>query len=277
MTADKTVIDHYNRADLGNTILAALNAAGKNLNQLTPEDLSPVDEFHIGGRVATAHLMSYLQFHAEMHILDVGSGLGGASRYVAQATRARLTGIDLTPEYCRTAALLSLKTGLNEHTLYREGNALSMPFPNNEFTGAYSIHTAMNIADKAALYREVARTLAPESLFGIYDVLEGSNSALPDYPLPWADTASASHLATIEGMRRTLGEAGFEILVEDDLSGQSLLQLKKLQKINPVPGPALVMGETWPQKIDNLIKAIAEKKCAPWVIICRKRKVWEDK
>ena len=47
---------HYTRPDLGKRILAALNKAGKDINRLTPEDLAPVDEFHIRGRAATLEL-----------------------------------------------------------------------------------------------------------------------------------------------------------------------------------------------------------------------------
>jgi len=41
---------HYTQPGLGNIILAALEQAGKDLNKLTPEDLAPIDEFHIRER-----------------------------------------------------------------------------------------------------------------------------------------------------------------------------------------------------------------------------------
>ena len=51
------VSEHYTIHDLGNRILAALKAAGKDLDALTIDDLAPVDEFHIRGRTATEELM----------------------------------------------------------------------------------------------------------------------------------------------------------------------------------------------------------------------------
>ena len=47
---------HHTRQDLGDAILSALIAAGKDLNNLKPEDLTPVDEFHIRGLEATIEL-----------------------------------------------------------------------------------------------------------------------------------------------------------------------------------------------------------------------------
>ena len=52
------VEDHYTRRDLGEVILAALKAAGKDIDHLTPDDLAPVDEFHGGQRPATVRLRS---------------------------------------------------------------------------------------------------------------------------------------------------------------------------------------------------------------------------
>ena len=51
---------HYTRLNLENTILTALKNAGKNLDQLTVDDLAPIDEFHTRGREATANLASLL-------------------------------------------------------------------------------------------------------------------------------------------------------------------------------------------------------------------------
>jgi hypothetical protein len=83
MTQEKTIIDHYSRESLYETIMAALHSTGRGIGPLTIDDLAPFDEFHIGGRAATAHLMAYLQFQPHHHILDVGSGIGGPARYLA--------------------------------------------------------------------------------------------------------------------------------------------------------------------------------------------------
>ncbi len=100
---DDNIRRHYTRQDLGHALLSALAAAGKDLDHLKPEDLAPVDEFHIRGREATIELAQQLRLDSTKHVLDVGSGLGGASRYLALAYGCRVTGLDLTPEYVRVA------------------------------------------------------------------------------------------------------------------------------------------------------------------------------
>ena len=53
---NESVQAHYTHSDLGSLILAALEKSGKDLKRLTPEDLAPIDEFHIRGRAATLEL-----------------------------------------------------------------------------------------------------------------------------------------------------------------------------------------------------------------------------
>ena len=95
---DKSVSDHNLHGDLLKAIEATLPGLGKMPDTVSIEDLAPVDEFHIGGRQATDNLLDQLNFSKQKHILDVGCGLGGAARYVANKYGNRVTGIDLTPD-----------------------------------------------------------------------------------------------------------------------------------------------------------------------------------
>ena len=148
------VARHYGKTGLARTILDAIAAAGLDPQRLRPEDLAPIDEFHIGGRPATRHAVAKMALQRDMHVLDVGCGLGGASRYIASSVGCRVTGIDLTPEYIEVARLLADSTGLAERIEYRTASALDMPFAAASFDAAITLHVAMNIADRPGLYRE---------------------------------------------------------------------------------------------------------------------------
>ena len=56
MMIEQEVARHYAHGSLEVAIFNALAAAGKDLDHLSLKDLSPVDEFHIGGRLATIAL-----------------------------------------------------------------------------------------------------------------------------------------------------------------------------------------------------------------------------
>jgi len=211
----ETVQAHYTRADLGSVILAALEKAGKDLNRLTPEDLAPIDEFHIRGREATLELARAANLDSTKRVLDVGSGVGGTSRCLAREFGCRVTGIDLTEEYCRAAAMLSDRIGLAALIEYRQGDATNLPFPDASFDVVWTEHVAMNIPDKPRLYGEMYRVLKPGGTLAIYDILAGPSGPVL-FPVPWARTPESSFLATPERLRELLEKAGFTLAAWSD-------------------------------------------------------------
>lgn len=211
----ETVQAHYTRADLGSVILAALEKAGKDLNRLTPEDLAPIDEFHIRGREATLELARAANLDSTKRVLDVGSGVGGTSRCLAREFGCRVTGIDLTEEYCRAAAMLSDRIGLAALIDYRQGDATNLPFADASFDVVWTEHVAMNIPDKPRLYGEMYRVLKPGGTLAIYDILAGPSGPVL-FPVPWARTPESSFLATPERLRELLEKAGFTLAAWSD-------------------------------------------------------------
>jgi ubiquinone/menaquinone biosynthesis C-methylase UbiE len=273
MPLEEQVAEHYTGADRTRVILDALRAAGKDPDNLTVDDLAPVDEFHIRGRQATMELGQALGLRADQRVLDVGSGIGGASRFFAQAYGARITGIDLTPAYCRLAARFARSTGLADRLEYRQGSALAMPFEDASFDAAYTQHVAMNIADKPALYAEIARVLKPGALFGIYDILQGPGGEVI-YPTPWANDGSTSFLVTPDEMRRLLEAAGFGIESWRDTtaSGRAFFEtvLGRIAESGPPPlGLHLLLPDFRP-RAENMLRGLAEDRLAVIEIVCRK-------
>src|SRR5688572_29951544 len=178
------VARHYGQGDLERRILEALVASGKDPDHLAPEDLTPVDEFHTGGREATAAFAEQAGFTAGQHLLDIGCGIGGASRFFAVERGCRVTGIDLTDDYVRTAAALSRRVGLADRVSYRQASAVALPFGDATFDGAYMIHVGMNIEDKPALFAGVRRVVKPGGTFALFDIMRTADGEL-SYPVPW--------------------------------------------------------------------------------------------
>ena len=227
MSIERRVAEHYARGNVGAAIIAALEAAGKDVSRLSLDDLAQVDEFHARGRAATVELMAALGLSAGMRVLDVGSGVGGPSRYVAAAYGCHVVGIDLTEEFCRAAALLSERVGLGDRTEYRPGDALATPFADGAFDAAYTQHVAMNIADKAGLYAEVSRVLKPGARFGIYDLLQGDGGEVL-YPVPWARDPATSFVVRPGELRALLEAAGFDVVSWRDTAAEARLWLEQM-------------------------------------------------
>jgi SAM-dependent methyltransferase len=269
---ERRVAEHYTHGDLERAILEALAATGVDLDHLTPQDLASVDELHTGGREATVAFADQLDLRPGMHLLDVGSGLGGPARHFAQERGCRVTGIELTEEFVRVAEALTRRLGLADRVSYRCGSALALPFAAASFDGAYMIHVGMNIADKAALFGEVRRVLRPGGVFAIYDVM-GDGGALR-FPLPWASEPGFSFVESAAAYRRLLEDAGFEVRAERDRRDAAIAFFQRLrgmaQRGGPPPlGPQIVMGATTSQKLANLAEGVERGLIAPTEIVCR--------
>jgi ubiquinone/menaquinone biosynthesis C-methylase UbiE len=275
MELERSVAQHYTQGSLERTILGALTALGKDPNRLAPVDLAPVDEFHIGGRQATIDLADQLGFAPGQHLLDVGSGLGGASRYFAHERGCRVTGIDLTEEYVHVAEALARRAGLDGQVSYRHGSALNLPFASGTFDGAYMLHVGMNIEDKARLFTEVRRVLKPGADFGVYDVMrEGSEGDL-SYPVPWASSPETSFVETAAAYRNLLEGGRFAIQKERSRREFAIeffrnMRAQAAKSGGPPPlGFHILMGATAPQKVANMMANLERGVIAPTEIIAR--------
>lgn len=260
------------RGGLVTAISSGLEAAGVNRAALLPADLAPVDEFHIRGRAATVEIIDALGITADSHVLDLGSGLGGPARTIAELTGCTVTGVDLTPEFCEAATALSEWTGLSERTRFQVGDATATGLPDASVDAAMTVHVAMNIPDKPALYAEAFRVLRPAGRFVVYDVLQGEGGEVR-YPVPWANDSSTSFLATPQDMREMLAAAGFEVVSEVDSSAESLVwfqeMLARIQRDGLPPVTfAVFLGEAFRQMTENQLANLAERRIRTVMFVC---------
>jgi SAM-dependent methyltransferase len=275
MPTAANVSAHYTQGGLIEAIRTGLAALGKTTDAVSIDDLAPVDEFHIGGRKASEDFLGQLGLTAATHVLDVGCGLGGSARFVASRYGSRVIGIDLTGEYVATGNTLCSWVGLEKRISLQQGSALAMSFADASFDRAYMMHVGMNIEDKETLAKEVARTLRPGALFGIYDVMRTGPGELA-YPVPWASTPELSAVAEPERYKAALQAAGFVIIAERARRDFALAFFadQKAQATaagGPPPlGLHLLMGKTRPEKVANMIGNIAKGLIAPVELIARK-------
>lgn len=263
------VTAHYSFGGLRDRIEAGLAATDE---AATVETLGAVDEFHVGGRRATAHLVAQLELSTSDHVLDIGCGLGGMARYIASQTSARVTGVDLTAEYVEVAGWLTELVDLGDLISFVHGSATDLPATAGPFTAATMVHVGMNIVDKPAVFEQVAAAMAAGSPFAIYDVLL-TGEAQPNFPTPWAATADTSVLESADAYVGHLERAGFVIETVNDRTDAALASFDQLAASagsGPPPlGLHLVMGPTTPTKIGNLVAAIKAGVLAPTEIVAR--------
>ncbi|MEM9318551.1 MAG: methyltransferase domain-containing protein [Pseudomonadota bacterium] len=271
---EEVVAEHYTTGLLTERVKDALRAIGVDPATATASDLKAGDEFHTGGLQASDHLFDRLTINADMSVLDVGCGIGGTSRLIADRFGARVTGIDLTPEFVETAVALTEMVRLGHLAQFRQGSALSMPVPSGSFDLAVLMHVGMNIGDKVALLSEISRCLKPGATFALFDVMRGVDPEPLAFPLPWSSMAETSFVDPPSLYKLAAQAADLVLTHEEDRSAFAKeFFAKALAKAAEGPQPLgihLMMGETAPLKFENYVANLDAGRIAPVEMIFRK-------
>lgn len=233
--ATTRIDDQYATGLSRRNIGRALTSAGLDLDHLQPADLGVLEDFHTMGRIATSRLIEFAGITGSTVVLDAGSGVGGTARYIADRYGSEVTAVDLTGEYCDTARWLNQLVGLDDRITVQTGDVTALPFADNTFHVVVSQHVQMNVADKAALYREARRVLHDGGVLALWDITRGQGDE-PEFPLPWADEAGVSHLATPDDLRVAVESSGFVVEQWNDLTEQAsaVMQTVLAQPVTPL-------------------------------------------
>ncbi len=258
----QSVSAHYTSGRLGEKVLAGLRASGKDPDSLRVEDLASLDHMHSGGIQATRDLMRRAGLKRGMRVLDVGGGLGGPARLLADEAGCVVTVLELSDELCEVGQMLTARVGLSDRVAFRHGSALDMPFENGDFGLVWTQHATMNIAEKDRLYREIHRVLRPGGRLVMQEIMAGPLQPI-HFPVPWAKDATISFLRSPEETRALLSDIGFREVEWVDQRPQVLDGIQSQAPGGPQGAPPplgihLLLGPQLPQMVQNVGRNIRE-------------------
>jgi len=260
---DKAVSNHYGISGILDSVLKGLESSGKNLQSLIPNDLAPIDEFHTRGKESTMEIANLAQLQSHHSVLDVGCGLGGSARYIANEFGCSVMGVDLTDEYIDVAKQLTEFVNLSDKASFKQASALELPFSSDSFDVVWTEHTQMNISDKEKFYSELSRVLKPNGRLVFHDIF-GTHNA-PHYPTPWAEHGSLSSLCTQEEAREAIEKSNLAVDKWIDKSKLSMEFFKAMINKAETSGPPplefhLLMGKTAKEKLLNQARNLEENR-----------------
>ena len=274
MTDAQSISDHWGTGDVYSRILEAMLSTGIDPETVTIEQLAPVDHCHARGFPATVELADALPIRAAQRLLDIGCGIGGPARYIAQRFGCNVDGLDITAPFVEAGNRLSHLVGMQDAVRIEHGDGQKLPYADDFFDGGYAQHVTMNVPDRAAFFSEARRVLKPGAFFALTEHGLGEVGD-PHHPLPWSEDGSGAHLMRPADTVAELERSGFsEIEVTD--TGENYLKgyLRAIALAEkgeaPTFGVHILLGKLAPQIVRNAARNIQEGRTHPVQIVCFK-------
>ena len=257
-----SIAQHYGNDGIVSRIISALSEAGFDIDNLEPDVFAGADEFHIGGRKGSEFVAKALDMKSGQRLLDIGSGIGGPARFIANTLGVIVEGIDLTSEFVEAAVEITEMVGMTEQVSFQVGSATSIPFDDDTFDASTMLHVGMNIPDKGLLFSEMARVTKPEGSIVVYDVMRTGEDDLV-FPMPWSSTAEYSFVDTVDAYVKAAENAGLDLLTVDDHAEMALSFFSNPPSEPPPVNLGHLMGTGMPEMVANAGNAIKSGTISP--------------
>lgn len=245
---DTKLNNHYGKIDIVTKVLEQFKRKNIDINKITRKDLEFMEEFHIGGRVATRDMAEFAKIPAGAKVLDIGCGVGGPARTLTDEFSCEVIGVDVTPQFIDAAIKLSELVGMGDKMQFLVGNATKqLSFESKTFDYVWLQHVTMNIEDKQNLFYEIKRLLKDTGKLVFYEVIKGNDQEL-DFPVLWSPSQELSFLINEKAYKSLLQNAG---LVEEVFEDRSDFAQNWFQKLLKDPANSS-------SKRENVLKALNE-------------------
>ena len=205
----------YNNVD---RIFNELREIGKSTSStLLVEDLTKFDQLHYHGTDAIDIFIEKLEINEKTKILDVGSGIGGPARYLADKTGAEITAIELQSDQNNLAKDLTKKCGLSNKVNHICGDILDYDFKNQTFDAVVSWLTLYHIANHEILLKKLFDLLNPNGFFYTEDITSRINLSNADRKEIKKEIYGI-HLPYFDKYISNLEQNGFKLIFSEDMS-----------------------------------------------------------
>ncbi|KAF1957087.1 S-adenosyl-L-methionine-dependent methyltransferase [Byssothecium circinans] len=167
-----------------------------------------------------AHMMS---LRPGMRVLDVGCGVGGPAKELAVFAGCYIEGLNNNGYQVQKATELAKAEGMENMVHFVKGDFMDIPFAEGEFDAAYAIEATVHAPSLEDVYSQIYRVLKPGAVFGVFEWVLTDNF-IPSDPSHEAIRSAIERGAGIPSLqtkaaaRAAMQNAGFELLMTDDLS-----------------------------------------------------------
>jgi ubiquinone/menaquinone biosynthesis C-methylase UbiE len=165
---------------------------------------------HQGGFDATEKLCSNLNIQADSRVIDIACGKGTTAMLVAEKYGCNVVAVDIDPQLIEEAKALAKKKGLENKITFLVGDALNLPFQNDEFDIAISQAMLVLVDDKIKAIQEAERVVKKGGIAGWLE-LSWKKEITEDFLQKVSSVICAycmTNVLTFDGWKKVFSDAG---------------------------------------------------------------------
>ncbi|WKX69363.1 cyclopropane-fatty-acyl-phospholipid synthase family protein [Streptomyces sp. XD-27] len=155
----------------------------------------------------------------ESTVLDLGSGYGGPTRYLAERFGCRVIALNLSEAQNQRHRATNAKRGLDGLIEVVTGSFQDIPYKDRRFDVVWSQEAFCHSGDRARVLSEAVRVLKPEGALVFTDLMAAEDTPA-EVLRPAVSRLGVDALATPDFYRRTLTGLGLSRIDFDDQSSQ---------------------------------------------------------
>lgn len=136
------------------------------------------DTIFEASRRTVQRMATLAELDGSNHVLDIGSGYGGAARFLAERFGCKVTCLNLSEVQNRRNREMNEAKGFSDRIDVHDGAFEKMPFSDGAFDVVWCQDSILHSGAKAKVFEEVARVLKPGGLFVFTDPMQAHD--VPD-------------------------------------------------------------------------------------------------
>jgi sarcosine/dimethylglycine N-methyltransferase len=169
-TTVDTARDYYNSEDADN--FYATIWGGEDIHVGLYQDTN--EPIFDASRRTVEYMASKLTLSQTTRVLDVGSGYGGAARFLAKTYGCHVTALNLSEVENERNRMLTEKAGLNDLIDVADGSFEDLTYSDDSFDVVWSQDAILHSGDREQVLAEVYRVLKPGGTFVFTDPMQSN-------------------------------------------------------------------------------------------------------
>ncbi|PPR44422.1 MAG: Glycine/sarcosine/dimethylglycine N-methyltransferase [Alphaproteobacteria bacterium MarineAlpha5_Bin8] len=205
----------YNDVD---RVYNELKEIGKNdSDSLQVNELTSFDQLHYHGTYALDYAIKKIGINSNMLILEIGSGIGGPARYIANKTGASVVALELQSDQHKVAMDLTERCGLAKKVEHICGDFITYNWQGKKFDAIVSWLTLYHIVEHNVLLKNCFNYLKSGGFFYAEDLFSRKQFSEEElYEI--SKEMYGNYLPDLETYKSEIERSGLKLIDYQDMS-----------------------------------------------------------